>query len=118
NKSGRMDDMHSHPDAGAEPDQRAGILSDIGLIEGQIDRHRHRFLLVALRARSRLSLGKLGIVSHLSHVTAGRSGQVLVTVQKEPQLTWPLEGGWRPIPRMRVWACRLPARLRCIGRGS
>jgi hypothetical protein len=38
-KASRVDDMHNHPEAGAKPQQSAGILRDIGLVEGEVDRH-------------------------------------------------------------------------------
>lgn len=36
-KAGRMNDVEAHPEAGAKAQHRAGILRDIGLVEGELD---------------------------------------------------------------------------------
>jgi hypothetical protein len=36
-KAGRVDDMQPHPEAGAEAQHGAGILRDVGLVEGEFD---------------------------------------------------------------------------------
>ena len=53
-----MDDVDRHAEAGAEPEQRAGVLGDVGLIEGQIDGHRRSSMPGARTERS-----AVGIVS-------------------------------------------------------
>ena len=37
-KAGRLDDMGLHAEAGASPQHRAGILGDVGLVEGEPQR--------------------------------------------------------------------------------
>ena len=40
-KAGRLDDMGFDPETGREPQDRAGVLRDVGLVEG--DPHGRRF---------------------------------------------------------------------------
>jgi hypothetical protein len=40
-KSGRLDDVGLNPETGREPQDRAGVLRDVGLVEG--DPHGRRF---------------------------------------------------------------------------
>jgi len=38
-EAGRVDNVNGDAEAGAEPEQGTGVLRDIGLVEGEFDRH-------------------------------------------------------------------------------
>ncbi len=97
--------------AGPQPDQRAGIVGDVGLVEREIDRHG-------------------GFCIHLEAVLArpveggrGRAGYSVAVVRCHPWAHWtsacdsakrtptdgPLEGGRPLIPRMRETVCHAAA---------
>ena len=61
-KAGRMDDVHRDAEAGAQPQHGAGVLGDIGLVEGKVEGD----LGWLRRLGSQMAVG---IVSHEAKVT-------------------------------------------------